>query len=68
MSQKEYRKKLMDAELAAILAQFEALAGKWREFPIGGDDFKCGKEHAFGDAADELSTLVQSVKKERGLL
>lgn len=53
----------MDAELAAILGQFEALAGKWKEdFPnraLPSIKNQCGRD---------LSSLIQSVKKERGLL
>lgn len=47
-----------DAELSAILAQFEALAGKWK-----GASNKPYCEDEYYAAGTELSALIQSVKE-----
>lgn len=56
-----------DAELSAILGQFEALAGKLWDISSLQDDrgqYTLGIKFSWS----ELMTLIQSVKKERGLL
>lgn len=52
------------ADLSAILAQFEALAGKWKEAPDEETYYQYKEIYeVISGCADQLSALIQSVKE-----